>query len=65
MQLITPYELQPGDHFKFIRQIPGEFIFTKISNGLLYCDQLTPFEAWCWFDLTADPDYSKLVKIES
>jgi hypothetical protein len=65
MQTITPYNLKPGDHFRFEMNVRGEFVFTKISNGLLYCDQITPIQAWCWFDMAADPDYVKIVKIES
>jgi hypothetical protein len=30
----------------------------------MYAQQLVPLDLWCWFDLSVDADFSKIIKIE-
>jgi hypothetical protein len=64
MQIITPYDLKPGDHFKFVSWIGGEFVFTKISHGNIYCTQIKPIKALCFFSIDVEPEFSRIEKIE-
>jgi hypothetical protein len=72
MNLVTPYQLKKGDHFRFSDQRISVYVFTGIRKNyshigvtdVMYADQIEPNNAWCWWDLSMDPGFSKIVKIE-
>jgi hypothetical protein len=73
MKVITPYQLKKGDQFRFADQKTSVYVFTGIrknySTGkltdVMYAQQLVPWDLWCWWDLSCDDAYSRIVKIES
>jgi hypothetical protein len=72
VKIVSPYDLKPGDQFRFADQKTSVYVFTGIrknySTGkltdVMYAQQLVPWDLWCWWDLSADPDFCKILKIE-
>lgn len=71
--IISPYQLKKGDRFRFSDQRISVYVFTGIRKNytvcgvtdVMYAQQLVPWDLWCWWDLSLDRNYNKVVKIES